>query len=70
VKELELRRASEKYRNAKLKDVIFERQRITLVSYGLEGVVRYSESGLRAQDVASLINIARMVAELIIAARV
>ena len=70
VKELELRRASEKYRNAKLKDVIFERQRITLISYGLDGVVRYSESGLRAQDIASLINIARMVAEFIIAARV
>lgn len=70
VKELELRRASEKYRNAKLKDVIFERQRITLISYGLDGVVRYSESGLRAQDINSLINIARMVAEFIIAARV
>ena len=70
VKELELRRGAEKYRNAKLKDVIFERQRITLISFGLDGVVRYSESGLRAEDIASLINIARMVAEFIIAARV
>lgn len=68
--ELELRRAAEKFRNAKLKDVIFERQRITLIGYGLDGVVRYAESGLRSEDIASLINITRMVAEFIIAARV
>jgi hypothetical protein len=70
VKELELRRASEKYRNAKLKDVIFERQRMTLISYGLDGVVRYSQGGLRSEDINRLINIARMVAEFVIAGRV
>ena len=34
------------------------------------GVVRYAESGIRAEDVANLINAARAVAEFIIAARV
>jgi hypothetical protein len=70
LKELELRRSAEAYRNARLKDAIYERQRMTLISYGLEGIVRYSESGWRAEDINSLINIARLVAEIVIATRV
>ena len=68
--ELELRRSAEGYRNARLKDAIYERQRMTLISYGLEGIVRYSEGGWRSEDIASLINIARLIAEVVIAARV
>lgn len=68
--ELELRAQTEKYRNSRLLDVIYERQRITLISYGLEGVVRYAEGGLRPEDVANLINATRSIAEAVIAARV
>jgi hypothetical protein len=70
IKELELRLAAEKLRNTQLKEAIFERQRMTLVSFGLDGVVRYAEGGLRAEDIANLINIARAIAEGVIAARV
>ncbi|MBV9925259.1 MAG: hypothetical protein JOZ96_09615 [Acidobacteria bacterium] len=70
IKELELRIAAEKYRNVKLKEAIFERQRMTLVSFGLVGVVRYAEGGLRSEDIANLINIARAIAEGVIAARI
>lgn len=70
IKELELRAAAENYRNVKLKEAIFERQRMTLVSFGLVGVVRYAEGGLRSEDIANLINIARAVAEGVIAARI
>jgi hypothetical protein len=70
LKELELRRKAEEYRNARLKDAIYERQRMTLISYGIEGIVRYSEGGWRPEDINSLINIARLVAEVVIAARV
>lgn len=70
VKELELRRAAEKFRNAKLKDAIYERERMTFVSFGLVGVVRYAEGGLRSEDIANLINFGRMIAEVIIAGRI
>jgi hypothetical protein len=70
LRELDLRIKAEEYRNARFKDAIYERQRMTLISYGLEGVVRYAESGLRAEDIANMINAARAVAEFIIAARV
>jgi hypothetical protein len=70
VKELELRAGAEKYRNVKLKETIFERQRMTLVSFGLVGVVRYAEGGLRSEDIGNLINIARAIAEGVIAARI
>lgn len=70
IQELELRLQAEKFRNTKLKEAIFERQRMTLVSFGLVGVVRYAEGGLRSEDIANLINIARTIAEGIIAARI
>jgi hypothetical protein len=70
IHELELRISAEKYRNAKLTEAIFERERMTLISFGLIGVVRYAEGGLRSEDIANLINIARAVAEIVIAARI
>jgi hypothetical protein len=70
IKQLQLRLKAEKYRNARLLDAIYERQRMALISYGLEGVVRYSRGGLRAQDIARLINIAQTVAQMVIAVRV
>jgi hypothetical protein len=70
MQELELRLKAEKFRNTKLKEAIFERQRMTLVSFGLVGVVRYAEGGLRSEDIANLINIARAIAEGVIAARI
>jgi hypothetical protein len=69
-RELELRAAPEKFRNVKLKEAIFERQRMTLVSFGLVGVARYAEGGLRSEDIGNLINIARAIAEGVIAARI
>jgi hypothetical protein len=70
IKELQLRLKAEKYRNARLLDAIYERQRMAMISYGLDGVVRYSQSGLRAEDIARLISIAQTVAQMVIAVRV
>jgi hypothetical protein len=70
IREIDLRLEVEKYRNARLLDAIYERQRMSLISYGLEGVVRYSQGGLRAQDIARLTNIAQMIAQIVIAVRV
>lgn len=45
------------YRQAKLLDLAYDRQRRTLISYGLLAAVRYAEGGWKSQDTANLIGI-------------
>jgi hypothetical protein len=67
--ELGLRRTMEDYRRARLLDASYERQRIVLVSAGLEGVVRYSQGGWRREDIGRITSIFGLVAQIVIAAR-
>ncbi len=45
------------YRQAKLLDLAYDRQRRTLISYGLLAAVRYAEGGWKSQDTANLISL-------------
>jgi len=67
--DLELRRTVETYRRARLLDASYERQRIVLISTGLDGVVRYSQGGWRREDIARLTNIFGTIAQVVVAVR-
>jgi hypothetical protein len=54
---LELRRQVLTYRHAKLLDVAYDRQRRTLISYGLLAAVRYAEGGWKTEDTAQLMRL-------------
>ncbi len=68
--DLDLRLKVENYRYARLLDTVYERQRMILISTGLDGVVRYSEGGWRSEDIGRISNIIGTVAQIVIAARV
>ena len=69
IKEIDLRLEVEKYRKTRLLDATYERQRMALISYGLQGVVRYSQGGFRKEDVNRLMNIVQMIAQIVIAVK-
>lgn len=54
---LELRQKVLAYRHAKLLDVAYDRQRRTLISYGLLAAVRYAEGGWKTEDTAQLMRL-------------
>jgi hypothetical protein len=54
---LELRQKILAYRQAKLLDVAYDRQRRTLISYGLLAAVRYAEGGWKTEDTSLLLGL-------------
>lgn len=54
---LELRQKVLAYRHAKLLDVAYDRQRRTLISYGLLAAVRFAEGGWKTEDTAQLMRL-------------
>lgn len=68
--DFDLRLKVENYRYARLLDTVYERQRMVLISTGLDGVVRYSEGGWRSEDIGRISNIIGTVAQIVIAVKV